>query len=1037
MGNVNKASLDKITIVEYNNSYAKSIAKMWELSGDNWGGGNAAPTETDIIEEHENTDNMNIYLAVDNEEVVGYCSFGEYKYDQGALYIPLLNVRPDYHGKKVGKKLVLKTVERTIDLGWPRLDLFTWPGNTKAVPLYKKTGFFWEKRDDATHLMNFIPTVVNVEALKEYFEDIDWYEDSIRPIEIKPDGDEESDYENYEYLWQKDNKRLRVEFERKGRGIRLIETPDYLIEVILEDSKLIFGNKYKAQYHMINKTGKPLNVTIKGLDDKNIKFSMDESINVESQNTITGVFEVQEIEEEQNNFKTHPAVVAEMSINGKKVVFKAGIEPLFPAKISISTQSSEKYINTSSQCFLNLQNNFNEDVVFKLALPNSRDIEFSNGDLEVSMKAKERKSIAIPCILHKPCLYSTKVDIEAITENGSITFSRQLSGVFKGNTGAFGGETEEHWVVCNGKYTLRLSKFDNEVEINTFSNKTFETLLLGPKLGMPLSGEFSKKKPHGVQYLIEGNDITLKAIYSSSDFKNIQMTAFFTLSPNGITKHYHEVTNLGDTKTEKQIWVRRSFFHNLANSFIPYENEIIQNTDCNAAGIDYWDSSRLSENWIFSKDVDLSRGICWSNDSKVKFMGWHMAIDDNLGCIDSKQTVASEPMYIALDTFSDYKEFRSFALKNNVNKDLKIADKFDISINKGNPFVGDSFEIEVKNHHKINFNGNITAKSLIEGFSKMTKIFKKDEEIRESILRMSDYKSSQMDIIELDVDLEDVAFKRQSAVFNISNHKAKMEMKQEQGMEVLSLDNGSIIMKAAPEFGPALYSITYKNKEWLHNSFPTAKPLSWWNPWTGGIMCTPENMQMASVINEESLCEFVELKDNFNNLWQGIKVTLDIKKHEDYKGLQINQYFMTISDLPIILTTTEIIQNTGYYFDSKEFYIEMFIKPEDELKDNWFTSKNSQGGHVKYKGGTRFDIKESHVLNFGGRNIEDSLTVYHTGDKILHGTANNLIIGNIVYNNISCESGKRVITPPTFLLFNDQYVDEKVLKNLKNIKLNI
>jgi hypothetical protein len=75
---------------------------MWNKSSVSWGGSNVVTTEEDIIQEHESSIHLNVYLAVDGDEVVGYCSFSEYKEDEGALYIALLNVRPDYHGKKVG-----------------------------------------------------------------------------------------------------------------------------------------------------------------------------------------------------------------------------------------------------------------------------------------------------------------------------------------------------------------------------------------------------------------------------------------------------------------------------------------------------------------------------------------------------------------------------------------------------------------------------------------------------------------------------------------------------------------------------------------------------------------------------------------------------------------------------------------------------------------------------------------------------------------------------------------------------------------------
>ena len=54
--------------------------------------------------------------------------------------------------------------------------------------MYKKCGFFWEKKDNAVHLMNFIPSVLQTEALGPYLERIDWYSDSLRNLDIRPDG---------------------------------------------------------------------------------------------------------------------------------------------------------------------------------------------------------------------------------------------------------------------------------------------------------------------------------------------------------------------------------------------------------------------------------------------------------------------------------------------------------------------------------------------------------------------------------------------------------------------------------------------------------------------------------------------------------------------------------------------------------------------------------------------------------------------------------------------------------------------------------
>ena len=162
-------------IVEYEPSHAAGLAEMWSRSGDSWGGYSVEFTEESIQRDMERSVHVGCFLAVAGEEVVGYCKVGTWAEEEGSLYVDTLNVRPDFHGKKIGKALMLKAVERTIELGWPRLDLDTWPGNTKAVPLYKKTGFFWEEREGDVYLVNFIPEVLANELVKDRFQTIDWY----------------------------------------------------------------------------------------------------------------------------------------------------------------------------------------------------------------------------------------------------------------------------------------------------------------------------------------------------------------------------------------------------------------------------------------------------------------------------------------------------------------------------------------------------------------------------------------------------------------------------------------------------------------------------------------------------------------------------------------------------------------------------------------------------------------------------------------------------------------------------------------------
>lgn len=82
------------------------------------------------------------------------------------------------------------------------------------------------------------------------------------------------------------------------------------------------------------------------------------------------------------------------------------------------------------------------------------------------------------------------------------------------------------------------------------------------------------------------------------------------------------------------------------------------------------------------------------------------------------------------------------------------------------------------------------------------------------------------------------------------------QVEQENGVEVHLVDNGVFTFKAANSFYPSLYSIKTK-REWLHHSFPTAGAKSWWNPWGGGFMTIPTNLQLRTVYEQKRQTSFV------------------------------------------------------------------------------------------------------------------------------------------------------------------------------------
>lgn len=1027
--------MEPVRLVEYTPALAKQLAEMWNLSGDNWGGFSTAYTEETVREEEAASSALNVYLAMDGDEVVGYCSLFEYREDEGSLYVQTLNVRPDYHNKKIGKMLVMQCVERTVELGWPRVDLYTWPGNTKAVPLYKKCGFFWERRDDVTHLMNFIPTVLATEAVQDFFTKAHWYNDAKRTIVIEPDGRMGQDYDLYEYLWEKDGARLRMEFERRARGLRLIETDDYLIRALVENQQLVFGRRYPVTFEVVNKSGRPLTVGIQGLDDKNIQFDMEQVASVTDQAVLTGTFFVGEIKEEISTWRTHPAVTAELTVNGKKAQFQLGIVPKPPVKLQLKLLGNEAVKGIEGTLYLEMENPLPVTANFQFALPSTEMVRFPSEDVNVTLPAKGKETLAIPYILHDYTFYEAPAHVTITMAGGEvIEYTKKLSVGFIGRMGCVGGELPDKWVIANGPYRVELLKRTNmRLFILDQSVMMSEMSAVYPKLGKPYSSEFSKKSPDRVEIYEDGSAVILRATYASGDFSGIEVTCVTKLYASGVSENWTEVYNPMDEST-KELDLLEGVNFPLCGAVIPYNGRFISINN-SAASEDslMYEASHFTENWMFTQREYGVRGFVWP---KGMMQIVHTPVmEHHLGEIPGKARIRTESFYLALGGFLNWQEFRAFALGTRNLPVEAVTNNIEVAVNGGNPFVSEQFSLMVKDHKTTCFDGSIEITG--EMVSPVSQAFSPDTSTREAKFDLHWQNEQRSGVIQAQIDLSPVTYVEERYVFKQSEHEVKQVMREEEGVPVWSADNGILQIRMAPDFGPVLYSLTYEGREWLDSAFPVAGPRSWFNPWFGGIVTLPKDMTRRSLGCEPRTCEFVEKVDQCKNIWRGVRVNINIEDVPQYKGLTLRHHYLLLPGVPVLCYTTELVQNTGTLLNKTHFITEVFVKPDDDdVRRTWFATKDLQGKLIKYKsGGIANDIVTTTPLLFGGQRRAEKLYIYQSLNPIAGMGANNKIDNfTFLFHQVNLEQGRSLFMPPIFFVFTDSYVPEELLQDLQNVR---
>lgn len=1021
-----------IKIVEYNPSLAKGIAEMWNNSGEGWNGDRGYETEQMILDKEEKSSHLNLYIAMDGEKVVGYCKLSCYAYDENTLYVDLLNVLPSYHGHKIGKMLILKSVERTIELGYPRLDLFTWAGNTKAVPLYKKTGFFWERMEtNSTHLMNFIPTVLTTELLEKYINDFDWYNDSDRIIEVCPDGEKKNNFDLYTYSWKKNDKRLAVTFEKTGRGIQAVNTDDFFLECVIPEAKLVFGKAYPVSFNIVNKTDKPLSLKIKGVSDKNISYEYSYESEITDEVCIASEFFLRQVDHVETMWATHPSVKAEIEVNGKKALFKSGIKTQYPLSVNQYYPNGPilNQMNNKMSLFLNIKNGFNQNCDFTLRLPEMNNLIFQEKEIFLALTAEEKTCLSTEIIITGAVAEQIDLDIEVNFENNRFCYQQKLDILLMTATGRAGYESKNKYYLISGK---NLMNVDKESDCNEmFFNNTLSEVwayINPPKIGKPFTSEFKNRPPYQSEFKQDAESISLTLYHQSEDYPGCRFACHYKLLSQGFLEYSMELLNFPDNRNEIDLCHSINFDQQRLQ--MAYDGEIIKTDDCrfNDSEIIYWDSKKLDENWFFNEKGHSTVSVIWDKKVRPVFCQWEHVFEYHFDETSSRTT---PPLIIALDFFHSVEQVRNFAL-GHLADPKGISQSMELLVNKGNPFVKKDLRAIWKDKKVKVLEGEFTI-MYHEQVSK-TPVEMKDE--RHEVSALFDLAEGDMiEFVEAQANYSNKTYHQKKAVFKISDRKIEKEKLHLDGYDVCQVRNGLLEFSASAEFGPSVFSLKYQGREWLDSNFPVKGPKSWWNPWIGGICKSPSGFRMLYYLEENSKVELTQKTDQYGNIWEGILMTTHFEKYEPLKGITISQYFLTMSDLPLLMCFYEMENQSGHHKKLNP-YTHVFMKPDEDLKKCEFGFEY-EGEFLKTTCGIEdinFETPAS-LLCYMGANRKEKLYLFNGDHKSkMRGETDLLVVAGVIIQALDLRHNVKKTLAPEFFIFSEKVLKEKNLMDLKNIR---
>ncbi|MDQ3327387.1 MAG: GNAT family N-acetyltransferase, partial [Chloroflexota bacterium] len=373
-------------VKEYQPQDAAAVARLYQASDPAWPDGftdNVLPTTEGIEREMTEENVLNTYLAWEDEKAVGFVNLIQIPDDEKAGYVGLLTSDPEYHGRGVGRDLIRRCIDRAVELGHTRITLGTWPGNTKAVPLYKKTGFHWGPDQHGwNELQNHVPLLLTHPLTKRYFEVTDWYACYKRDLSLGLDTQKRNHTLVFPYEWDGEAGQLRAVFDQRTKKLVELDTPDLSLTLAAAQPEMLRGAEQIATLRAVSKMNEPLTIAVAARDDGPVKAEHYEVLNVPAGGAGTAEVKITADAEKSD----YGAASLKLLVNSHPLEMAATVRVLPALELQMEPESLALRAFQSASATLNLHNRTEESMEVRLLVQPAEGL--------VATLAKEHQNLA-------------------------------------------------------------------------------------------------------------------------------------------------------------------------------------------------------------------------------------------------------------------------------------------------------------------------------------------------------------------------------------------------------------------------------------------------------------------------------------------------------------------------------------------------------------------------------------------------------------------------------------------------------------------
>lgn len=911
-----------VEIREFTQDDAAQLARLYKAADAIWPHGFAnnveAPIE-DMLEEMTYERALNRYLAWVDDEVAGYADLYVQNPDEPVGYLGLLSGHPDYLGIGVGRDLILRVLARSIELKHERLTLGTWPGNKRAVPLYKKTGFFWGP--DEEDLQNHMPTLLTHPLTKPYFDRVDWYKHYKRDLSLGFDTEKRNGALVFTYRWESPEGNLTAIFDQQSKRLTQLDTPELLLSLTNPEWQTVGDAATEFTLRVENRGERELNVMVAASGGDPISVDA-----LKSAVLAPGAGETLKFEAKGSEQKSGTgALNLRLLIDGHELKMGHAHKVVTPVELTLASRTTTLHSGKPQTAIVNARNHLAERAELELTFTSESSLSVKPAIASLALEPGETRSVAVEVVsgASEAATLTVSGHYKAGDKQGDVVASKlQFVTCEPGQLVSATGS--EQTALHSHRTSLEISPKGTGMKLkDRESGKALGNLEV--EVGPPFwPTQLSKEKPETNVRLHDGK-LEARLTQQVKDEKGLVLDRVVTLDADGNAALQVQFTNQS-TESRKvgfAISVRGETGEDPAT--FPYEEGIVQGYAGHPAGSWVGASAKMpfAARWAAWEAHSQTFGVSWPEDLRAQG-SWGSALNlagpkPELG---PGETWMSEPLTIAItrEGWQELDRRWTEQGKASTNKQRVIpASGFTLA---PAPLLmaGDEVQARIEARHYSPRPGKGEVKvEASEGFEIMPceATFESLDNTHSASTAITVRKSVPRGVGRIEMIGNGPAVRDTNTFHAIAIGESGVpvniiETKRDDGERLLTIDNGWMAFGVRPDVLGSVFYLQTPHGNALLTFFPEPAPLVWSYPVYGGI--TPvlwesgfnrgsnEIGRLHGLHMEAESCEYKGVQ---SVTWRGVKLTSPIK-HESLEGLEFGIEYLTLSESNVLAIRTTI-----------------------------------------------------------------------------------------------------------------------------------